>query len=75
MYIKTSGKWIYTIVARPTLMPYIDARKWVFSHLDKDACTILNERKHLIASLRTEDIHIQYKLTYVNITSKHKIDG
>jgi hypothetical protein len=35
--IKKSG--LYVVAARPTLMQYNNAKKWVFSHLDKGMST------------------------------------
>jgi hypothetical protein len=49
---------LYAIESRPALLSYNDAKKWEFSHLDKESCTILNEIKQPIASLKVEDIHI-----------------
>lgn len=37
--IKASG--LYAIAARHVLIPYNNAKKWTFSHLDKGASAIL----------------------------------
>jgi hypothetical protein len=49
---------LYDIVTRLDLMPYTNANRWEFSHLVKEVCTILNERKQPITSLNIEYIHI-----------------
>jgi hypothetical protein len=43
-------------------MLYTNAKKWEFSHLDKEACAILNDNKYAIESLKTREIHILYNI-------------
>ena len=43
-------------------MPYNDAKRWLFSHLDVGIATILNDIKVHIASLKTKGTHTRCQL-------------
>jgi hypothetical protein len=56
--IQKSG--LYSITSGLSLISYTDENKSMFSHLDNNSCIILDENKHPIVSLKTEDIHNWY---------------
>jgi hypothetical protein len=58
--IKKSG--LYIVATRPTILPYNDVVRWVFSHLDSKTSTMVNEYESPIASLKPDEIHARYHL-------------
>jgi len=72
--IKKSG--IYVFVAQLVIFPYNDSMRWVFSHLDEDTTTMINEFGDPIASLKLDNIHARYHLwepnVYLNKSSLEK---
>jgi hypothetical protein len=50
------------LLQRPAILPYNDVARWVFSHLDSETTTMVNELKAPIALLKPDDIHARYHL-------------
>ena len=53
---------LHSIATRPNIMPYNDIVQWVFSHLETNTPTIMNEERNPIASLNPYDTHMMYQL-------------
>jgi hypothetical protein len=48
---------LYVIATRPDIMPYNDAVRWIFSHLELSTTSIVNEVGTPITLIQPDNIH------------------